>query len=95
MSMVVDHDICSWLLKSGDQSAILIVKDIDCMVEDLAEGLNDKRLKTLKHRLIDIMNNMEYAVVTVQRNGTVKWQGGKFVEGGGDVTIEDFARSVA
>jgi hypothetical protein len=64
------------------------------MVEDLVEGLKETRLKSLKQRLMSIIDNMEYGVVTVQRNGTVKWQSGQFVTGGSDITRDDFVESV-
>jgi hypothetical protein len=64
------------------------------MVEDLVEGLKETRLKSLKQRLMSIIDNMEYGVVTVQRNGLVKWQGGDFVDGESNVTVEDLVTSI-
>lgn len=93
MSMAVDYSIGSWVVKQDNEHAILIVKDIDGMVEDLVEGLKETRLKSLKQRLMSIIDNMEYGVVTVQRNGTVKWQGGQFVMGESDITRDDLVQA--
>jgi len=93
MNAHVDHSIGPWVIESEGNHAILVVKDIDCMVEDLGRGLTEKRLKSVKRRLIDIMSNMEFAAVHVQQNGMVKWQGGQFANGETSITIDDVAKA--
>lgn len=81
MRPFVRHDIGSWLVEDEEGNhAVAMIKDVDAFFDDLEDLRNKSRIKGWRDGLLQLLGNLEYALVTVQKNGTVKWQGNRFVD---------------
>jgi hypothetical protein len=76
---VTDLGTENWIFTADNgQRALAIVKDIDAIVYALRECLAQAESEQLRDDLEDVLDLIEFAPVTVKKNGTVKWQSGDF-----------------
>ncbi len=69
-----------WMISEEDESGVLMVKDIDVLVATLMEMKCAAKSKKLMQSVDDLIDQLEFAPVVIQKNGMVKWQNGDFVE---------------
>jgi hypothetical protein len=62
---------------AGDQ-AVLLVTDIDTFSDVLVAFKEEATSDQLRDQIEDIMGMLEFAPVTIKKNGTIKWQSGNF-----------------
>lgn len=78
---MVDGRYGNWTVLDDekDENFIAVVKDIDCFCEILNEATELRRVGKIHDKLNELLNYVEFAPVTIQKNGMVKWLGGEFV----------------
>ncbi len=79
MPPVSDAAHCSWFYaNTNGQMAIAVVKDIDAIVYALRECLAQAESEPLRDDLEAVVDLIEFALVTVKKNGMVQWKSGDF-----------------
>ena len=79
MSAYVDYDIGPWVVMNEDAHTIAIVSDIDEHKRLICEAMMEKSPQAAKNLLLESLDYIEFGMVTVQKNGMVKWKGGEFI----------------
>jgi hypothetical protein len=81
MKVWVDYEFGSWVVKTDEgKRAILLVKDIDGFRNAIFAVKEQTRLRQMSEKFNDMLEFIEFGEVQVQKNGMVRWQGGKFVD---------------
>ena len=81
----VDTSIGNWIVTNEDGDyALLLVKDINAFCDTLKSALHQKSLKALRQQVKELLDFVEFAQVKIKKDGTVKWNGGEFVEAAPD-----------
>ena len=84
---VADVATDSWIF-TGEYGhhALAIVTDIDAFTSTLDDCFDNAKSKRLRQHLMGIVDLIEFAPVTMKKNGTVQWKNGHFapVEGSAD-----------
>jgi hypothetical protein len=79
MPPVSDAAHRSWFYaNTNGQMAIAVVKDIDAIVYALRECLAQAESEPLRDDLEAVVDLIEFALVTVKKNGMVQWKSGDF-----------------
>jgi hypothetical protein len=77
-----DRNNCKWIYTdvNGEQ-ALAVVTDLYEFSTALVSCIRQAKSRQLRQNLEAILDSVEFAPVTVQRNGMVKWQNGVFAKG--------------
>ncbi len=82
--MIVDHTIGDWIVSDDNGNhAIAIVKDIDGFCKTIHLAMQQRTLRSMSQKLNELIDCVEFAEVNLQKNGTVKWNRGNFVNSDG------------
>ncbi len=76
---VADVATDSWIF-TGEYGhhALAIVTDIDAFTSTLDDCFANAKSKRLRQHLMGIVDLIEFAPVTMKKNGTVQWKNGRF-----------------
>ena len=76
---IADVATDSWIF-TGEYGhhALAVVTDIDAFVSTLDDCFADAKSKRLRQHLEAIVGLIQFAPVTVKKNGTVQWKSGHF-----------------
>lgn len=76
---VADVATDSWIF-TGEYGhhALAVVTDIDAFVSTLDDCFAEAKSKRLRQHLVAIVGLIQFAPVTIKRNGTVHWENGYF-----------------
>ncbi len=81
-ALLPDHTNKKWFYTDvAGHQAVLLVTDIDTFSDVLVAFKEEATSDQLRDQIDDIMGMVEFAPVTIKKNGRVKWQSGDFAHG--------------
>lgn len=79
MSAYVDYEIGSWMLQQDDGRTIALITDLNAFRDTSRTVRESQNIDDLHYQFDKLIKIIEFAPVTVMRDGTVKWKNGDFV----------------
>lgn len=77
----IDYRHGFWAMKDEESNNyIAVITDIQMFVDLLVEADQQKRIAKIREKLDDAISWIEFAPVTIGKNGMVKWKGGEFAQ---------------
>ena len=80
MSLITDRAVGPWLIRDdeSDEKAIVVAKNVVSLCYALIDALESTTYKKLRPAVDQILSELEFAVVDVQKNGVIRWPSGRF-----------------